>query len=97
MSPGILAWWAACEREEPARPPPEPPDDPPAPVYSTPPDPLVGSCEDLVIPERPPRNARRAADVRTGWIKGGDQGRQIDDAVVHQRLAFLTALLFAAE
>jgi hypothetical protein len=69
MSPGILAWWA-CERQEPARPRPEPPDDPPAPVYSTPPDPLVGSCEDLVIAERPPRNARRAADVRTGWIKG---------------------------
>jgi hypothetical protein len=72
MSPGILAWWAACERQEPARPRPEPPDDPPAPVYTTPPDPLVGSCEDLVIPERPPRNAHRASDVRTAWIKGTD-------------------------
>jgi hypothetical protein len=70
MSPGILAWWAACEREEPTRPRPEPPDPPPAPVYTTPPDPLVGSCEDLVIPERPPRNAHRASDVRTSWIKG---------------------------
>ena len=36
MSPGILAWWAACERQEPARPPSEPPDPPPAPVYTTP-------------------------------------------------------------
>jgi hypothetical protein len=76
MSPGILAWWAACERQEPARPRPKPPDDPPAPVYTTPPDPLVGSCEDLVIPERGPRNARRASDVRTAWIKGAE-GREL--------------------
>jgi hypothetical protein len=66
----VIWWWAACQRE-PAHPHrPEPPDDPPAPLYTTPPDPLVGSCEDLVIPERPPRNAHRASDVRTSWIKG---------------------------
>jgi hypothetical protein len=71
MSPGILAWWAACERKQPARPRPEPPD-PPAPVYTTPQDPLVGSCEDLVIPERAPRNAHRSSDVRTAWITGSE-------------------------
>jgi hypothetical protein len=79
MSPGILAWWAACERQEPARPRPEPPDDPPAPVYTTPPAPLVGSCEDLAspnFPDRPPRNAHRASDVRTAWIKGAE-GREL--------------------
>jgi hypothetical protein len=75
----VIWWWAACERE-PARPRPDP-RRPPAPVYTTPPDPLVGSCEDLVIPERPPRNAHRASDVRTSWIKGdrgaGAWGRSI--------------------
>jgi hypothetical protein len=92
MSPGILAWWAACEREERARPRPEPPDPPSAPVYTTPPDPLVGSCEDLVIPERAPRNARRASEVRTTWIKGTTEqelGREI--ALRHGQLVAFTA------
>jgi hypothetical protein len=83
MSPGILAWWAACERQEPARPRSEPPDPPPAPVYTTPPDPLVGSCEELVIPERPPRNARRASEVRTSWIKGTDEQELGDQIAIH--------------
>jgi hypothetical protein len=86
----VIWWWAACERE-PARPRPQPPA-PPPPVYTTPPDPLVTSCEELVIPERPPRNARRASEVRTSWIKGTDEqelGDQI--AIRHGQLVAYTA------
>jgi hypothetical protein len=91
MSPGILAWWAACEREEPARPRPEPPDPPSAPVYTTPPDPLVGSCEDLVIPERAPRNAHRASEMRTSWIKGATEQRIGGKVTIHHGQLLVSA------